>query len=103
MKTTAVCATNQAIIFFNTLCCLISNTSKNDSVAGRAKSSKNLLTKLLFVLQVVHFFDNLDKTFTKIPIKNFKSFVSSQNKQDLIKTFKSKRDYVRICKILARV
>ena len=29
--------------------------------------------------------------------------MSSKNKQDLIKTFKSKQEYVGICKILARV
>ena len=48
------------------------------------------------------FLDTLYKTLTKNTIKNFKRFVWSKNKQDLIKTFKSKRENVRICKILAR-
>ena len=33
---------NYHVLNFNTLCCLISNTSKYDSVAGSANSSKNL-------------------------------------------------------------
>ena len=77
------------------MCCPISNTSKIDSVAGRANNSEVLVKKIvvcLFVLQVVHFLEILGKTLTKIPIKSF--LVSSKNKQDLIKTFKSKREYV---------
>ena len=81
------------VLKFTTLCCPIFNTSKNDSVAGSANNSKILVNKI----------DTLDKTLTKNTIKKFKRFVWSKNKQDLIKSFKSKREYVRTCKILARV
>ena len=54
----------------------------------------------MFVLQIIHSLATLDKTLTKNTIKKFKRFVRSKNKQGL---FKSKREYVRICKILARV
>ena len=66
-------------------------------------TAKNLWTKLLFALQLNHTLDTLDKTLTKTPIKKFKRFVWSKNKQDLIMTFKSKQEYVRICKILAKI
>ena len=92
------------VLKFTTLCCHIFNTSKNDSVAGSANNSKILVNKIdVFVLQLIHSLDTLDKTLTKNSIKKFKRFVWSKNKQDLIKSFKSKREYVRICKILARV
>ena len=57
----------------------------------------------MFVLQLIHSLATLDKTLTKNTIKKFKRFVRSKNQQGLTKSFKSKREYVRICKILARV
>ena len=94
------------VLNFTTLCCPICNTSKNDSVAGSANNSKVLVNKIAACFTThteIHSLDTLDKTLNKIPIKNFKRFAWSKNEQDLIKTFKSKREYVRICKILARV
>ena len=57
----------------------------------------------MFVLQAIHFLDALEKTLTEIFIKNFKSFVASKNKKDLIKALKTKCEYVRISEILAKV
>ena len=97
------------VLKFTTLCCPIFNTSKDDSVADSANNSKILVNRIdVFVLQLIHFLSSLDtlyKTLTKNTIKKFKRFVWSKNKQDLIniKSFKSKREYVTICKILARV
>ena len=70
----------------------MSNASKNDSVDGSANKSNLIVNKI-----------DKDKTLTKIRRKKWKRFVWSKNKQGLIKAFKNKRDYVRICKILARV
>ena len=91
------------VLNYKTLCCHISNASKTDNAAGSANNSKIIVKKMLFVLQVIHFLDTLDKNLTKIQTKKFKRFVRSKNKQGLIKAFKSKRELVRICKILTRV
>ena len=48
-------------------------------------------------MQVVYFIDTIDNTLTKIPIRKFERYVRSKNKQDLIKAFKSKWEYVRFC------
>ena len=65
------------VLNFNTLCCLIYNTSKNDSVAGSANNGKVLITKIVvyFTRSLYYFLDTLDKTLNKIPIKNFKRFL----------------------------
>ena len=101
---TAVRAINQAIMFgISIRCVVLYPILQRMTVYLAVRTIAKLVNKIVVCFTRYSFFDTLDKTLTKIPINNFKSFVSCKNEQDLIKAFKSKRDYVRICKILARI